>query len=145
MVVKFTGTLHSCGGCLAARRVRRPIPKQTATRSDTTLGHILIDPTGSKKTKAPSGKRYVIVFRDDFSRYTRTYFLSKSETATTLETFMPDTRIDGSVDILRTDRGTEFKGPFQVICERLHITREVTPADSPQFNGCVERDIVMLE
>ena len=76
MGIKLTGTLHSCEGCLAARGIRKPIPKQTATRADKRLSRIFADLSGPKETRALGGKRYVIVFRDDLSRYMWTYFLS---------------------------------------------------------------------
>lgn len=47
--------------------------------------------------------------------------------------------------ILRTDGGTEFKGPSQAFCEGLHMKRELILADSPQFKGCVERVTAKLE
>lgn len=50
---------------------------------------------------------------------------------------------DGSVEVLRTDKGAEFEGPSRAICEWLLIKREPNPPNSPQLNGCAERDMTM--
>ena len=58
---------------------------------------------------APGGKRYTMLIRDDFSRYSWVYFLQhKSDTADAFETFLADTRTDGSVEIVHSDNGGEF-------------------------------------
>lgn len=75
-----------------------------------------------------------------------TCFLSeKSDTPSALEKVLSDTRTDGSIDILRTDGGTKFKGAFQAGFKRLSDKRELTSPNSPQFNGCTEKGSAVLE
>lgn len=58
---------------------------------------------------------------------------------------MSDTRLDISVENLMMGGGTEWKGPLDGICDRERIHHEAVPLHSPQFDGCVERGIAMLE
>lgn len=57
-------------------------------------------------------------------------FSVREEATSALERFM-FTRTGGSVDILLTYGGTEFKGELQVICEWLKIKCEMTPLTLP--------------
>ena len=87
-----------------------------------------------------------MVFRDDYSRYVWIYFLAKkSDASRALERFLSDTRPVGSVEIIRMDGGTEWKGEFERICDQERIRREVVPPSSAQYNGCAERGIAILE
>ena len=49
MGVTLTGHLHQCEGCLAARGIRKSIPKSTETRSVKPFGRIYCDLTGPRK------------------------------------------------------------------------------------------------
>ena len=146
MGVKLTGTLTQCQGCSVAKGLRAPIPKSTTSRSTERLGRVFIDLSGRKEIAAPGGKRYAMVLRDDFSRYSWVYYLeSKSDAHKALRRFLADVRNEGSVKIIRTDGGAEFKGEFQEICDKHQIKREFSPPNSPQYNGCVERGLAILE
>ena len=146
MNFKLNGKLRECEGCMVSKGTRAPIAKQTTNRSDRKLGRVFVDLSGEKEFPAIGGKRYAIVFRDDYSRYMWVYLLRrKSDAVGALEKFLCDTRSDGEVAILRSDGGTEFQGPFQDLCLKQRIHRELTPPHSPQFNGSVERGIVMIE
>ena len=144
--VKLTGTFKQCEGCFVAKGLRAPIPKSTTCRSNEPLGRIFCDLSGKKEVVGPGGKQYAMVFRDDYSRYQWVYFLvSKTDTSKALKRFLADTRSIGSVKVIRTDGGTEYKGEFQSLCDEFNIQRELTPANSPQYNGCAERGLSMLE
>lgn len=145
MGVKLSGHLHPCEGCLAAKGIRKSIPKATQTPSDMRLGPVFADLTGLKKPMIRGGKWYAIVLSDNCTRYTWVSFLTKSDASCALEIFLSDTLTDGSVEMLRMDSGTEWKGAFDEICHKERICREVVPPHSSQFNECAERGIAMLE
>lgn len=97
-------------------------------------------------TKAFSKVRHSVVTQDHVSSRIWTYFLSeKSESANVLEELLSDTRTDGSVEILRIPRETEFNGLFQAICKRLDIARELTSPLNARLIGCVERGVARRE
>jgi hypothetical protein len=68
-----------CEHCLAGRQSRERFPKHSATRASQPGEHLYSDLMGPLTTSL-GGSRYVIVFIDDYSRKSWTYFLkSKSE------------------------------------------------------------------
>lgn len=116
--IRPLGTSRSCEECLSARVNRKPIPKQTATRSDKKLRRVYVDLSGPQETRALGGKRYVIVGTispGTCKRLSRQRRVRPQPHRT--DKVLYDLRTDGSLEILRTDGGTEFEGPSEAICE----------------------------
>jgi hypothetical protein len=66
---------------LAGRQHRERFLKQLHNRAPETAFRILSDLIGPLQHTSLGGSRYVLVFTDDFSRYSWTYFMNaKSET-----------------------------------------------------------------
>ena len=65
----------SATGCSMAKGLRRGIKQSTHTRSGKKLGRIFRDLSGPKVVKSHRGKRYTLIVRDNFSRYTSVYFM----------------------------------------------------------------------
>ena len=87
-----------------------------------------------------------MLVRDDFSRYSWVYLLQhKSEAADAFETFLADTRTDGSVEIVRSDNGGEFRGRFSELCVKNRIKQELTTPQCPELNGVAERGTAVIE
>ena len=67
--------------------------------------------SGSKVVDPHRGKRYTLIVRDVFSRYTWVYFIRhKSDAAEMFKQFLADTRTDGvssQVVIVRSNGGGE--------------------------------------
>ena len=72
------------------------------------------DSNGPKSIHSLLGKKYVMIVKDDFTRYSWVYFLErKSNAPEAFRTFLADVRADGvpsEVEIVRSDNGGEFFG-----------------------------------
>ena len=109
-----------------------------------------MDLSGPKVVESLGRKRYTLIVREDFSRYTWVYFMRhKSDAAEMFEQFLADTRTDGvpsKVVIVRSDGGGEFRGgKFGELRRSRGIKQEFTTADSPQFNGVAEPALGLIE
>ena len=79
--------------------------------------------------ESDGGKRYTLIVRDDFSRYTWVCFMRhKSDDAETFKQFLSDTRAGGvpsQVVTVRSDGGREFcGGRFGDLCRSRCIKQE---------------------
>ena len=142
--IVLEGKLLACKGCSMAKGLRRGIKQSTHTRADKKLGRVFVDLSGPKVVESHGGKRYTLIVRDDFSRYTWVYFMRhKSDAAETFKQFLADTRADGvpsQVMPVRSDGGGGFcGGKFGDLCRSRCIKQEFITAGSPQFNGVAER------
>ena len=82
----------------------------------------------------------MVVVRDDFSRFTRVFFLrTKDETVTYFSKYLAEIAPSKS-KVVRSDGGGEFsKGSFGALCTTEKIKQGFTTADSPQYNRVAER------
>nr|GEW02574.1 ribonuclease H-like domain, reverse transcriptase, RNA-dependent DNA polymerase [Tanacetum cinerariifolium] len=91
----------------------------------------------------PSGKKYIFLLVDDYSRYMWVYFLTTKDQA--FDTFKEyknsiENELRTTLKMLRTDRGGEFtSSEFTQYCKENDIARQLTAPYSPQQNGVVER------
>ena len=147
--IELLGTLIPCTGCSMAKGYRKPIPSSPTSRAPDKLGRVFFDLSGPKRTPSLLGKRYVMLVKDDFSRYAWVYFLKhKSDAADAFRKCLADVRADGvlsKVEIVRSDNGGElFDGKFGEVCTRFCIKQEFINADSPKQNGVVERALGII-
>ena len=132
-----------CKCCLAGRQHRVKLPIKSDTRASKPAQKVHSDLMGPIQQKSLGGSRYVLVFTDDFSRKSWTYFLKcKSETFEKFKLFK--TRIEletgNKIATIRTDRGGEYTSNiFTQYCLDNGIRRELTQAYTPQQNGISER------
>ena len=108
-----------------------------------------MDLSGPKAVPSLSGKRYVMIVKDDFSRYSWLYFLErKSDAAESFRKFLADVRADGvpsRVETVRSDNGSEFYGgDFASVWRHFFIKQEYTTAKSPEFDGVAERGLGII-
>ena len=82
----------------------------------------------------------MVIVRDNFSRFTRVFFLrTKDETATYFSKYLGEIA-PSKVEVVRSDGGGEFsKGAFGALCTTEKIRQDFTAADSPQYNHVAER------
>ena len=111
---------------MCIRDSRKPIPSSTKSRAPEKLGRVFVYLSGPKRTPSLLGKRYVMLVKDDFSRYAWVYFLKhKSDAADAFRKFLADVRADGvpsKVEIVRSDNGGEFfGGEFGEVCKQFCI------------------------
>ena len=73
-----------------------PMPSKTSNRVVKRLFRVFVDLGGKKHVNAIRGKKYAMIIRDDYSRYTWIYFIShKSDAADTFAKILSDLRFEG--------------------------------------------------
>ncbi|KAI3503609.1 hypothetical protein L1887_32055 [Cichorium endivia] len=106
--------------------------------------HLLhVDLCGPSTVPSMSGKRYILVIVDDYTRFTWVYFLhQKSETAMELINFIKYIEIYSGkiVKAIQSDNGGEFKNNlFDDYLISRGIDHNFSAPYTPQQNGVVER------
>lgn len=132
-----------CPDCCFGKMHRLPFDK-TRTRA-TELGELIhSDVCGSMQQASPSGSRYYVTFKDDFSGYRAIYFMKlKSEVFTCFQLFICKIRSETKalVRTQRSDGGGEFTScEFETRVIKKAIRLETSPAHTPQLNSVSERD-----
>ena len=80
--MKLEGERAPCSGCSQKKGSRKPIKPYIATRAVNPGGRVFVDLAGGKPVQSPGGKKYMMAVGDDYSRFTKVYFLrSKEDTA----------------------------------------------------------------
>lgn len=122
---------------------RLKFPYKSENRARAVLDLIHSDVCGPMQTVTPSGKRYVLTFIDDYSRYTKIYLLRcKSEVTEKFKEFvqMCNTFFGRKVKCIRSDRGGEYiAGEFMRYMAKEGIQYQRTASFSPEQNGVAER------
>lgn len=128
---------------MAGRQHRERFPKRLETQATKTREQIHIDLMGPMQQASLGGSRYVLVFTDDFSCKSWTYFLKcKSETLSKFRDFKKKLEAETGHRItrLRSDRGKEYMSTdFRNFCVEHGIHQELTQACTPQQNKVSER------
>nr|GEX41344.1 zinc finger, CCHC-type [Tanacetum cinerariifolium] len=116
---------------------RTPFPKKVKARSTSSLDLVYGDLCGPITPPTPSGKKYIFLIVDDYSRYMWVYFLSTKDQA--FDTFKEyksiiEKELRTTLKMLRTDRGGEFaSNEFIQYCKENRIARQLTaPTNMPQ-------------
>ncbi|GJW49733.1 zinc finger, CCHC-type containing protein [Tanacetum coccineum] len=136
-------TTQVCDVCLIGKHNRAPFPKKAKGRSTSPLDLVYGDLCGPITPPTPSGKKYIFLLVDDYSRYMWVYFLNTKDQA--FDTFKEykktiENELRTTLKMLRTDRGGEFtSNEFTQYCKENGIARQLTAPYSPQQNGVVER------
>ncbi|KAK8518025.1 hypothetical protein V6N12_033017 [Hibiscus sabdariffa] len=93
--------------------------------------------------QARGGYQYFITFTDDFSRYGYIYLMRhKSEALEKFKVFKNEVqnKHGKSIKALRSDRGGEYLSQdFDELLKECGIVSQLTPPDTPQWNGVSER------
>ncbi|GJW27623.1 zinc finger, CCHC-type containing protein [Tanacetum coccineum] len=136
-------TTQICDVCLIGKHSRTPFPKKSKARSTSPLDLVYGDLCGPITPPTPSGKKYIFLLVDDYSRYMWVYFLTtKDQAFDTFKEFKKsiENELRTTLKMLRTDRGGEFtSNEFMQYCKENGIARQLTAPYSPQQNGVVER------
>ena len=148
--VNLTGTLRECQGCSIAKGRATPIATTTGTRAVKPGGRVFLGVCGEKSVQSIGGKKYKLMIRDDFTGFNTVNFMRrKDEVSRYFRQYLADYRFTGvpcPVETVHTDDAAEFKGgAFADLYREWGIRQEFTTADSPQFNGVVERGIAIIE
>lgn len=137
------GIKEVCDVCMKGKMSRLPFPKKSMNESSAVLDLIHTDVCGPMRTATPSGKRYLVTFIDDFSRFTFIVLLThKSEVENTMKQFIAlcENKFGRKPKMIRSDRGGEYTSKELITYLKSHgIQIQLTAADCPQQNGTAER------
>lgn len=132
-----------CTICVQAKLTQTPYPSHTKYRATEVLSLVHTDLCGPIEVDTIGGKKYFLIFVDDYSRYTMIYLLtSKDEVVNKLKDFVMSTsnKFNKMVKTIRSDNGTEYIN--QEVIDFLKdkgIKHQLTVPYSSQQNGVAER------
>ncbi|CAM8998987.1 unnamed protein product [Rhodiola kirilowii] len=135
-----------CGDCQIGKQIKVPHKSTTQINTNRPLELLHIDLMGPMQVVSYSGKRYVLVCVDEFSRFTWSSFLREKSDAvqafvqlcTQLEREREDK--DEHIVKIRSDHGKEFENAALAdFCSKRGITQQFASPITPQQNGVVER------
>ena len=143
--IAHSGDLHECRGCSMAKGLRKPIARSTHTRAAKKLQRVFVGLSGQMIVQSIRGKRYILIARDDYTRFTRVYFVRhKSDAASAFESFLAEVRADGTpstVMAVRSDNGREsfsekLSGNFAVsVASNKSSHQQPAPSTTAWPNG----------
>ena len=123
--------------------MRSSFTKKNVVTSSKPLELIYMDLCGPMRIQTRSGKRYVFVIVDDYSRFTWTLFLvSKDEAFNEFVSFANKIQKSSNNQLIniRSDNGKEFENSsFMNYCNEHGISHNFFPPRTPQQNGVVKR------
>lgn len=123
---KITQPQDACTGCLIGKQARKGVPASSNFSAKKALELVHADLCGPITLATASGKKYFLLFVDDYSRAMWVYFLeSKGEAFGMFKRFkaLVENGDNLKIKVLRTDRGGEFMSTeFEKYCEEMGIT-----------------------
>ncbi|GAA0143054.1 hypothetical protein LIER_03825 [Lithospermum erythrorhizon] len=126
----------TCADCLSGKQTRQAQPKQGNWRASNVLELIHSDICGPINPASKSGKKYFLIFIDDFSRKGWVFLLAiKSEALDCFKEFkiLVEKELGQAIKSFRTDRGGEYlSDAFTDFCKEHGIKRQLTTAYTPQ-------------
>lgn len=146
--IKFCKT-QNCDACIKGKHTRSSFKSKLHISTSKPLELLHMDLCGPVTLQSRSGKQYILVIVDDYSRYTWVMFLvHKNESFHVFSVFATKIQRFLSLPIvsLRSDHGREFENSkFLGLCEEQGISHNFSAPRTPQQNGVVERKNRTLE
>ncbi len=109
-ILKLLVTTHVCGDCMMGKQHKARISKESSTRSIRKNEWINYDLCGPFLKASLEGSKYIMVFIDDFSRKSWTFFMKVKngifEKFKNLKSMIEDG--ENKIKMLRIDQGGEF-------------------------------------
>ncbi|KAJ0431334.1 putative RNA-directed DNA polymerase [Helianthus annuus] len=131
-----------CSGCQYGKAKQQPFPSSTFQAIEP-LQLVHSDVFGPVKQFSIKGKRYMVTFIDDYSRFVWIYFMKeKAEVFAKFKEFELDAKLvtGRKVGCLRSDNGGEYLAhEFSNYLKQKGIKRQLTCSNTPQQNGVSER------
>ncbi|KAL8124307.1 hypothetical protein AgCh_012093 [Apium graveolens] len=125
-----------CDSCQKAKQRKSSFKSKTESSILEPYHLLHVDLFGPVNVMSIAKKKYAMVIVDEFTRYTWVYFLhTKSETASILINHVKqlDKLVKDSVNIIRSDNGTEFKNLImEEFCKDHGIKQEFFAPGTPQ-------------
>ena len=121
-----------------------PSLNQARTRATQPCELVHVDLWGPSPVRSLTGNKYLIVFTDDFSRYSAIYALSKKSAAVNaLRRYIDEqaSPLGTHIRTIQSDGGGEFLGSFADFCklQKPAIQIQMSAPDMQQQNGVAER------
>ncbi len=133
----------ACEDCIRAKHQRLPFPDASNSRASKVGDLIHSDLTGPITPTTLNGNKYLLMFTDDYSRFTTGFYIKhKSETLTCWRIYAERVKnISGSYPrIIRSDNGREYKNnEFDMYLKSIGTERQLTVPYTPEQNGVSER------
>ena len=125
-----------CEACTLDKMQKTSCPKLSLHRADKPLELVHSDLCGPMQVESIGGSRYMLTFIDDYSRYTKVYFLKKkSEVVSKFKDYtslmenmtgnqLKRLSIRNTVKAFRTDNGGEYKigGISEILCGKGYFS-----------------------
>jgi transposase InsO family protein len=131
-----------CDSCIRGKQSKPPFP-DSSRRPTRILHRIHADTVGEVPTAGTGGERYFLTVVEEYSGYVDIIPVQqKSSIAHELINVIArwERQTDSKVQVVRTDRGTEFLNKtFHGYCAQNGIHTEMSAAYTPQQNGVAER------
>ncbi|KAL4363436.1 hypothetical protein GQ457_04G018680 [Hibiscus cannabinus] len=132
-----------CEPCKLGKQHRLPFPKEKVWKASEKLQLVHTDICEPHRTLSLGGKKYFILFIDDFTRMTWVYFMKeKSEVFKVFKKFKALAEVQSGCKLqkLISDRGKEYTSTeFDLFYEDEGIEHQLTVGYTPQQNGVSER------
>lgn len=138
-------SLGDCEICIQSKLCKKPANSEEKKTCRTTkrLEIIHSDVCGPISTSSLEGKKYMVTFIDDYSRYCKVYFMKrKNEVLDKFKEFKLEVEnfTESKIKCLQTDNGTEYcNEKFSSFLKENGITRRLTVPYTPNQNGVAER------
>ena len=131
---------HKCEICVESKLTRASFHNIERSIEPLTLIHS--DTCDLKYVQTRGGKKYLVTFIDDCTRYCYVYLLKSKDEA--LEKFMHyknevENQLGRKIKAIRSDRGGEYDAPFDRFCQEHDIIHQTFAPYTPQQNGIAER------
>ncbi|KAJ9553229.1 hypothetical protein OSB04_017274 [Centaurea solstitialis] len=132
-----------CPACQMGKMKRSSHKSKTESSCQSPLEMLHMDLCGPMRIQSISGKKYILVMVDEYSRYTWLEFLRmKSEAPELIIKFIKRIQVLLQLPVrkIRSDNGTEFKNAtLDAYLTSVGISHNFSGAYTPQQNGVVER------
>ncbi|KAJ9541518.1 hypothetical protein OSB04_028024 [Centaurea solstitialis] len=132
-----------CPACQMGKMKRISHKSKTESSCQSPLEMLHMDLCGPIEIQSISGKKYILVMVDEYSRYTWLEFLRmKSEAPELIIKFIKRIQVLLQLPVrkIRSDNGTEFKNAtLDAYLTSVGISHNFSGAYTPQQNGVVER------
>ncbi|GJR17875.1 retrovirus-related pol polyprotein from transposon TNT 1-94 [Tanacetum coccineum] len=129
------GKDHLCSTCERGKSKKASHLPKLVPSDHSKLKLLYMDLCRPIRIASVSGKKYILIIVDDYSRYTWVYFLySKYETPEIIMKFIAQAQLNYKAKVckIRTDNGTEFKNTtLKSHYEKLVIMQQFSTARTP--------------
>lgn len=133
----------TCECCIQGKMTRKSLPKESHSRANAVLDLVHTDLCGPIPYITPTGNRYVLTFIDDYSRYTKVYFLKrKSEVFEKFKIYIAEVQnqFEKQIKMIRSDNGKEYiNNNLDILFKENGIIHQTTIRYTPEQNGVAER------